>query len=125
MQYIRMMRHRHTLFFLLGCLVVAACSQQEKRNVAQPTEQAAPPAVTYDYAPIAPKEESPQDTEKTKEVQVVPPVQEIVKDVEDTYEEGAAQAEEDRLAGHSGMNYADDYEDDDENEAYEEGYEDE
>ncbi len=48
-----------------------------------------------------------------------------VKDVEDSYEEGAAQAEEDRLAGHPGANYADDYEDDDENEAYEEGYEDE
>ena len=35
------------------------------------------------------------------------------------------QAEEDRLAGHLGMNYADDYEDDEENEAYEEGYDDE
>ena len=125
MQYIGMMRHRHTLFFLLGCLVVAACSQKEKRNVVQPTEQAALPAVTDDYAPAAPKEESSQGFENTKGVQVAVPVQEHVKDVEDAYEEGAAQAEEDRLAGHPGMNYADDYEDDDENEAYEEGYEDE
>jgi hypothetical protein len=104
---------------------VAACSQKEKRNVVQPTEQAAPPAVTYDYAPAAPKTESTQDNERTKEVQAAVPVQEHVKDIEDAYEEGAAQAEEDRLAGHPGMNYADDYEDDDENEAYEEGYEDE
>lgn len=120
-----MMRHRHTLFLLLGCLVVAACSQQEKRKVAQPTEQAAPPAVTYDYAPAVLETESTQEIEKTKEGQTAVPIQELVKDVEDAYEEGAAQAEEDRLAGHPGMNYADDYEDDDENEAYEEGYEDE
>lgn len=125
MQYIRMMRHRHTLLLLLGCIVVSACSQKENRNVVQPTEQAAPPAVTDDYAPAAPKEDSSQGFEKTKEAQAAFPVQEHVKDVEDAYEEGTAQAEEDRLAGHPGMNYADDYEDDDENEAYEEGYEDE
>ena len=120
-----MMKQRHTLLFLLGCIVVSACSQKGKRTVVQPTEQATIPSVTDNYAPAALKEESTIETEKTKEAQAAFPVQEHVKDANDAYEEGAAQAEEDRLAGHPGMNYADDYEDDDENEAYEEGYEDE
>lgn len=49
----------------------------------------------------------------------VTPPPAVMDDVEDRYEEGRAQAEEDRLAGHPGMNNEDD--DDD----YQEGYEDE
>ena len=43
----------------------------------------------------------------------------IMDDAEDRYEEGRAQAEEDRLAGHPGMN------NEDGNDDYHEGYEDE
>ena len=48
----------------------------------------------------------------------------VMSDVEAAYEEGAAQAEEDRLSGNSGANFANDYDIDEENDAYEEGYED-
>ena len=77
------------------------------------------PAVPRELVPLVQKEQVQQAVTTT------PIVNEPISDVEDAYEEWAAQAEEDRLAGHPGMNYADDYEDDDENEAYEEGYEDE
>ncbi len=114
------MRNKHYLVFLLGCSIVAGCNQKDKGRVEQPTEKATPSTVTYDYVPSVVKEDNQHEI-----VPTTPIVSEPISDVEDAYEEGAAQAEEDRLAGHPGMNYADDYEYEDENEAYEEGYEDE
>lgn len=119
------MRKRQFLLFLLGCLVASACNQKGSETVKQPVEEVTIPTVTSNGGLSTQKENGQQIIEETKAVQTAPTVQEPISDVDDAYEEGAAQAEEDRLAGHPGMNYADDYEDDDENEAYEEGYEDE
>lgn len=119
------MSNKHLLLILLGCFTASACSQKERGTVGQPTEEATPTTVTYDMTPTAPIVETPKITEEAKEARPSAPVHEPASDVEDAYEEGAAQAEEDRLAGHPGMNYANDYDDEDENEAYEEGYEDE
>ena len=114
------MSNRFFLLILLGCSLLSGCDQKDKETVAQPEEKVAPSTVTYEYVPSEQKEEIQQE-----KVPTTPIISEPLSDVEDAFEEGAAQAEEDRLAGHPGMNYADDYEDDDENEAYEEGYEDE
>ncbi len=114
------MRKIHYLTLLLGCSLWSGCSQKDKGTVEQPTDETTPSTATYEYVPSVQKEEIQQE-----KVHTTPIISEPLSDVEDAFEEGAAQAEEDRLAGHPGMNYADDYEDDDENEAYEEGYEDE
>lgn len=111
----------HASIILSGVLLVG-CSQKDKK----PAEQTTVPT-EVSVAPVAPMEQVPlvQKEEVQQTVTTSPIVNEPISDVEDAYEEGVAQAEEDRLAGHPGMNYSDDYDDDDENEAYEEGYEDE
>ena len=104
---------------------LCACSQPSKANDSSNGSSEYSAEYSYDTNPTEP--ETSKDSTKQMDPATVARIlnSDYSSDPEDAYEEGVAQAEEDRLAGHPGANYADDYDDDDENEAYEEGYEDE
>jgi hypothetical protein len=115
-----------TLLLLVSAIAfLCACSQPSKANDSSNGSSEYSSEYTYDTNPAVP--EASKDSTKQMDPATVARIlnSDYGSDPEDAYEEGVAQAEEDRLAGHPGANYADDYDDDDENEAYEEGYEDE
>lgn len=115
-----------TLLFVAGAIAfLCACSQSSKPNDSQPEAQEYPSEYSYKAYPTStePSKDVTKDMEPATAAQT--PISCREPDPEDAYEEGAAQAEEDRIAGTPGANYANDYDNDDENEAYEDGYEDE
>jgi hypothetical protein len=112
--------------FLIGIIAFfTACSQSSQSD--QSSSQTSEYSSEYSYGSQSSNSNVPSDTAVNATMKSNTRISNYSyePDPEDAYEEGVAQAEEDRLAGHPGANYANDYDDDDENDAYEEGYEDE